>query len=661
MELEELYERALAAEAAYRAGEPIMEDIEFDALMSELERSVDAALDGGEEVRSEVTAFLATPGGGVDDDDADFEHLRPMLSLAKTTEREDLDEWMTGTECEKFLVTPKLDGVAAALHFDGGKLVRLVTRGNGTVGQDVTGGVDQVSGIAKKLPKSFSVEVRGEIVITATGLKEASAARVEAGKSPFANRRNPVAGALRKDQADRDYFVPMQFVAYSIMREEDSVMAEDLAELQKRGFTTVLDLGMGAAVDADVKGVHQALDAIEKFRGDDHEYLIDGAVIVADDPGARPRLGEGSRTPKWARAFKYDTETATATVEHIEIDVGRTGMISFTAVMAEPVRLAGTEVQRASLHNAAHISEMGVAAGAEVEMAKMGDIIPQVLRVVKPGKTPWTPPTECPRCGSPLDTAEVRYYCRNESCAVVPRLTYAAQRDCADWDGVSESLVSRMVDELGVDSIADIYELTEEQISSLSGISSSGPKLHAAIQKGLTVPLERQFTALAIPATGRGLSNNIVAHFGNLDAIRAASVEELAAVEMVGPKKAQLIFHGLHTEAMEETLDRLTKLGIVTTAKERPAAAEGSPFAGKKVLVTGTLPNLGRSDAKEAITNLGGKASGSVSKSVDVFVVADGAGPKKVEKIEALRDNNPNVVLMTGEEFEALAATVAEE
>jgi len=656
VDIEELYQRALAGETAYRAGTPVMEDVEFDALMSALERAVDDA----EDVAPEITSFLSTPGGGVEAADADFEHRRPMLSLAKTTEVSALTEWMTGTESERFLVTPKLDGVAAALHFEAGELIRVVTRGNGTIGQDVTGGVDQVSGIGAKVPKSFSLEVRGEIVISAEGMERASASRVAAGKPAFANRRNPIAGALRKDLADRDYFVPMEFVAYSVVRDEDSVMADDLAELQSYGFTTVLDVGMGAVASTDVAGALEAVKAIEAYRGDDHDYLIDGAVVVADDSGARPRLGEGTRTPKWARAFKYDTETATAVVERIDIDVGRTGMISYTAVMAEPVRLAGTEVQRASLHNAAHILDMGVAVGATVELAKMGDIIPQVIGVVKAGGTPWTPPMDCPRCGSPLDTSEVRYYCRQDSCSTVPRLTYAAKRDCADWDGVSESLISRMVNELGVETIADIYALSEEEISGLSGISSSGPKLYAAIQKGLAIPLERQFTALAIPATGRGLSRNIVSHFRTLEAIRAASVEELAAVEMVGPIKAQLIHDGLHTEVMEETLDRLTELGIVTVARERPAEADGSPLTGKKVLVTGTLPTLGRSDAKEAIINLGGKASGSVSKSVDVFVVADGAGPKKVEKIDQLRAANSNIVMMSPEEFEELAATVAE-
>jgi DNA ligase (NAD+) len=649
-----LLSQLIEAEKAYRAGAPVMSDDEFDELRDQL-----AALGSD---RDDVEAFLNSVAGG--QELGDVPHPIKMLSLGKVTTTEELTKFIDRIGNDVGLViTPKLDGVALAVRYVGGKLDDVVTRGNGEMGTSVIHNADLIADVPTELATDIDIEVRGEVVMTHDDLAIASNNR----GTPFANRRNPIGPTLNQATKDRTYESPMRFVAFSIAGSTNDSLIDDFLTLADLGFMVVGDepkLGPltavfdAAPITADMLMAHIETIGLAMADGD-FDYLLDGAVIAVNERSIRDRLGEGSRIPHWAIAYKFPSETAKGVLDRIENAVGKTGAISYTAVLREPVQLAGTMVERASLHNPAIIAALDVRIGDTVVVTKRNEIIPQIVEVVlserSPDSVPYEPITVCPNCGEPLDFSAARPRCPSPSCSLGSRLASAAGRNGFDWDGVGKIALQKAVDAGLVNDLADVFALDAEGWATLEGITDSSTKIVAIITESLkTTRLDHVLGSLGIRFVNRTFARRLAEHFGTLDAVRAADRDVLLQVDGIGDGRADAIVTDL--AAMAPVLDRLKELGLEPLPMPEVVVADDAPFSGHKVLVTGTLPDgMKRDAAKEAVRSLGGDPAGSVSAKVTRFVVGESAGQAKVDKIEALVASDPDrYQVLTGDEFVAL-------
>lgn len=627
------------AEIAYRDGTPVMSDEEFDARRDYLADNFydhDGVADFADNVASGVLE------GG------DVTHAIPMLSLKKATGKDgELPKWIAKLPVDaQVSVSLKLDGVALSLRYKDGEFVQAVTRGNGRQGFDVTHSIDQIDGIPLWLGYETDIEVRGEVVMTQDNFSRAGENR---GK-PFSNRRNPIGPALGRATKDRDYDVPMTFIAYGIATDATDDLTDDLELLEGLEFYSIARLSE-FTTDHDLIGsLVSDLEAVCK--DPDAEFLCDGVVIAATDKTVRDEMGEGNRAPKWAIAYKFPAVTAVGVLADIETAVGKTGAISYTAVLAEPIAVDGSMVQRASLHNPAHIADNDFRIGDTVTVAKMNDIIPQLLSVdlTKRPTTAriYSPDHNCPSCGEKLDFSNVRPVCHEASCSLVSRLTAAAARSGFDWDGISESLIERAVD-AGANDLADLFAMTADDWAKLPKVTGSAPKIAGTIAKSLTeTALHQVLGALGVRYVRETFARRLADHYGSLEAVRAASLEDLQNVDGVGDGRAEAIHAGL--ARMSDVLDRLVEMGLKPINPTEVEAA-GDALAGHKVLVTGALDGMSRSDVKNAIVANGGKPASSPSKTCTMFVIGDNAGPAKVEKINALAAADSSIQVLSGDEF----------
>ncbi len=653
----ELLAELIEAEKAYRAGAPVMSDDEFDALRDQL-------ADVGQG-REDVDSFLESVAGGVEG--GDVAHATPMLSLDKITTDAELEKFLVSVQPSTVFVSPKLDGVALSVLYRDGALADLVTRGNGREGHSVFHNRDLVAGLPERLevdgaPSPITeLEVRGEVVMTTEDLAEASANR----GTPFANRRNPIGPTLHQATKDRTYRSPMRFVAYSLAAPMGESLADDLAQLSALGFSSVAESPSLADLCSFVEAVDDVLpltavkgtvDAIgESMANTEFDFLLDGAVITADDKATRDRLGETGSKPRWASAFKFPSETAIGVLSHIETALGKTGAISYTAVLEEPVALAGTMVQRASVHNPSIIAKLDLHLGDTVVVTKKNEIIPQIISVDtskrSPEATPYEAPTTCPNCDEPLDFSAGRPKCLSPSCSLASRLTAAAGRNGFDWDGVSGSAIGKAIDAGLAKDLADLFVMQAEDWETLEGITGSASKIADTIHGSLTTTrLDQVLGSLGVRFVNRTFARRLAAHYETLEAVRAASIDGLQVVEGIGEDRATAIHDGL--AELAPVLDRLVDLGLVPLEVEKVEVADGAPFTGHKVLVTGTVEGMNRDAAKEAVRKLGGDPASSVSKKTTIYVVAEGAGPAKVDKIDALVESDPETYQkLTAEEF----------
>lgn len=648
-----LLAQLIDAERAYRSGSPIMSDDEYDVLRDQL-----VALDSD---REDVETFLTSVAGG--QELGDVPHLIKMLSLGKVTTDEELDKFIERVGADTGLViTPKLDGVALAIRYVGGELNDVITRGNGELGTSVIHNVDLVANVPATLPEAIDLEVRGEVVMTHDDMAIASSNR----GTPFANRRNPIGPTLHQATKDRTYESPMRFVAFSIAASQNESLNADLAALDAMGFMSVSKAPKLGSMTKTFNGPNTAASLAKHIAkigvamaDADFDYLLDGAVISVDDRAAREQLGEGSRIPHWAVAFKFPSETAMGVLDRIETAVGKTGAISYTAILEEPIQLAGTSVSRASLHNPAIIAALDVRIGDTVVVTKRNEIIPQIVEVVldkRPADSvPYEAPTTCPRCGEPLDFSAARPRCLSPSCSLGSRLASAASRNGFDWDGVGKIALQKAVDAELVNDLADVFELDAEGWATLEGITDSSTKIVAIITESLkTTRIDHVLGSLGVRMVNRTFARRLAEHFGSLEAIRDASPEVLLQVEGIGELRAEAISTDL--AALAPVLDRLAAMGLEPLPMPVVEVADDAPFSGHKVLVTGTLPDgMKRDAAKEAVRKLGGTPAGSVSPKVTRFVVGESAGQAKVDKIEALVAEDPDrYQVLTGDEFAAL-------
>jgi DNA ligase (NAD+) len=628
-------EEARAAAAAYYDGsDPVMADAEYDSLAGLIAAAKAVHPDWDERGVTTQVAGGASAGGTV-------RHPRRMLSLGKVKTAGELAAFMASIGSRPVVVEPKLDGIAVRAAYENGALALVATRGDGETGDDITARATRNGGIAglpAVIGQGFTGEVRGEVYMSDADFEAANGARTGAGKPAFANPRNATAGTLRNE--DLGYRVPMSFAVYDIeVTAGEPSHKLRMAFAEALGFRPALRLaaGMGEAVCglAEVTSLIGRLQAARPALG----FPIDGAVIKADD-AARAEIGEGSRTPKWAAAWKYAPDTAVTTVRDIEVTVGRTGRLGFRFVI-DPTPVAGSVVTYVTAHNAPWITAADIRAGDKVFVYKAGDVIPRVTTVVagsRPaGSVPWTPPETCPKCGEALDKTSLLWRCHTPSCSIAGALTYWASRDCLDIDSLGEAVCEALAEHLGVESVADLYDLTTDELAALPmGSTPAGgtrllgqataEKITANLEASKAQPLNRVITGLGIRLTGRSVGRWLASSFRTMDALRAATVSQVAAIEGLGDVKGQSITDGLR--ALGPVIDRLAAHGLTMAV---PEAGGAKPLEGRTYVVSGTVPGYTRTTVAETIEALGGKASSSVSKTTTALVTSETATSKAVK------------------------------
>lgn len=681
-------EDAVTASAAYYAdGTSALDDEAYDRLVRGI---ATWEADHPEQVLpGSPTGKVA--GGAVE---GDVPHTVAMLSLDNVFSPEEFTAWTAslarraGHEVERFSVEPKLDGLAVAARYTKGRLERLITRGDGTAGEDVSHAIGTIEGLPVELAEPVTVEVRGEVLMTTAQFEHANEVRTAHGGQPFANPRGASAGSLRA--RERAYTVPMTFFGYGLLAlpGTDTALATRLAdeahsELMARAAAYGINTTATTAVPGSIAGtVTEVLDRVREIAALRAElpFGIDGIVIKADLAVDQRAAGSGSRAPRWAIAYKLPAVEKITRLLEVEWNVGRTGIIAPRAVL-EPVEIDGATITYATLHNPADITRRDLRLGDRVMVHRAGDVIPRVEAPVAHLRTgeeqPIVFPAVCPRCGAGIDTGEQRWRCENgRNCHLVAALSYAAGRDQLDIEGLGHTRVVQLVDAGLVTDLADLFSLTREQLLGLERMGeTSTDNLLAALETAKGRPLARVLCALGIRGTGRSMSRRIARHFATMDHIRAADAEAMRRVEGIGTEKAPSIVAEL--AELAPLIDRLVAAGVNMTepgatppAPEEPATGEqaedtrggaeaaeespGGPLAGMTVVVTGAmtgrLEKLSRNRMNELVEQAGGRSSSSVSRKTTLVVAGEGAGSKRA-KAESL-----GIRLATPEEFAALLA-----
>ncbi|MGW4177854.1 NAD-dependent DNA ligase LigA [Streptomyces rubiginosohelvolus] len=658
---------SVAAAAYYATGESALDDDAYDRLA----RGIAAyEADHPEEVLAASPTGKVAGGAAV----GDVPHTVPMLSLDNVFSAEQFATWTASLErrigrpVTAWSVEPKLDGLAVAARYRDGRFERLITRGDGTAGEDVSHAAGAVVGLPERLAEPVTIEVRGEILMTNAQFDQGNAIRTEHGGAPFANPRNGAAGTLRAK--DRAYRVETTFFAYGALPLPDSgELGETLAELpHSEVLSYVAGLGVHTAAGTDVAPVLAAtveevqarVDAIGSLRAA-LPFGIDGIVIKADLAADQREAGSGTRAPRWAIAYKLPAVEKITRLLSVEWNVGRTGIIAPRAVL-EPVVIDGSTVGYATLHNPADITRRDLRLGDQVMVYKAGDIIPRieapVVHLRTGDETPIDFPENCPQCGSDIDTSEQRWRCtRGRNCRLVASVSYAAGRDQLDIEGLGATRVVQLVDAGLVADFADLFTLEREQLLALDRMGeTSTDNLLAAIETARTRPLSRVFCALGVRGTGRSMSRRIARYFATMDRIVAADVETLQRVDGIGKEKAAAVVAEL--VELAPLIDKLVAAGVSMTepgatpppepgTEEEAAAGAGAeavgdagagstlPLAGMTVVVTGAmsgaLEKLSRNQMNELIERAGGKSSSSISKRTSLLVAGEKAGSKRTK------------------------------
>ncbi|WP_433469353.1 NAD-dependent DNA ligase LigA [Spirillospora sp. CA-128828] len=663
---------AVTASAAYYGeGDSPLDDDDFDRLVRGI-----AAYEAGhpDEVLPDSPTGKVAGGAVV----GDVPHTVPMLSLDNVFSAEGLESWAAGLvrrlgrEVGVWSVEPKLDGLAISARYRGGRLVQLVTRGDGAAGEDVSHGIGMVLGLPGRLAEPVTVELRGEVLMTRAQFEAANGARTGAGGAAFANPRSAAAGSLRAK--DRPYQVEMTFFAYGALPMDgtDDATAARLRELPHSGIMEMV-AGLGADTTASTPvpaitatTIEEARKRVEEIAGlrAELDFGIDGIVIKADAAADQADAGISSRAPRWAIAYKLPAVEKITRLLDVEWNVGRTGVIAPRAVL-EPVEVDGSTVTYATLHNAADIERRGLKLGDHVTVYKAGDVIPRVEAPVVHLRTgeerPIEVPSACPRCGDGIDASQQRWRCaRGRACRAVASVRYAVGRDQLDIEGLGENRIDQLVDAGLISDFADLFTLTHDQVIALERMGeTSTAALLAAIEGAKAKPLNKVFCALGVRGTGRSMSRRIARHFATMDAIRAADAEGFQEVEGVGPERAAILVAEI--AELAPLIDKLVAAGVTMTepgatgpAETAESGASDLPLAGISVVATGSmsgaLDGLSRNQVNELIERAGGKASSSVSARTSLLVAGEKAGSKKA-KAEKL-----GVEVVTPEEFAARVA-----
>ena len=627
----------------YVLDHPEISDAEFDRLMQQL-KDLEAEHPGLITGDSPTQRVGGKPREGF----VKVPHSSPMLSLDNTYSEEELRAWerrvheLSGRKEIDYVCELKLDGMSLALIYEDGKLVRGITRGDGSVGEDVTLNVRTVRSvplsIAKErlkragIPEDF--EVRGELLMPTAAFKKVNEARESKGLATFANPRNFTAGTVRQLDANITAERRMDFFPY--------ILLENGRTYFDRHWKT-LDalLAAGFKVNPNRRLLHAMEEVwvfIQEWEGkrESLPYEIDGIVIKVDRTALQDELGFTGKAPRWAIAYKYAARAGITKLEDIRVQVGRTGKLTPVAMLA-PVLIGGTTVRNATLHNMDEIERLGVKIGDWVQVERGGDVIPKVTKVIDDEQHPrprdlkkFEMPDKCPVCGTRVvrTEGEVDYRCVNANCPAKLRETilHFASRGVMNIDGMGDALVTQLTERGLVNNVADIYKLTKDVLLSLERMGDkSAQNILDEIEHSKQLPLERVIYGLGIRMVGERTAQFLAEHFGSMEELESASVEELQAVNEVGPRIAESIVEFFGIAANRKLVERLREAGLTLTGHKKQ---RGTKLAGKTFVLTGTLAHFTRDEAKKMIEDAGGKVTGSVSKKTDYLVAGTDAGSK---------------------------------
>lgn len=638
----------------YALDAPTITDAEYDRLLRRLEALENMFPDL-------VTEDSPTQrvGGEPLDHFEKVRHETPMLSLGNAFNVHELREFdhrvkrVAGVSQVAYTCELKIDGLAISLRYESGRLKTGATRGDGTIGEDITQNLKTIPAVPLRLREAVDIEVRGEAYMPKQAFIRLNDERKQRGETLFANPRNAAAGSLRqldpRIAAERSLNVFMHGIGRPIGHPIRS-QSELLHYLVHLGFR--VNPGWKR-----VESIEEVLDFVENWqeRRAELDYDIDGIVIKVDDFAVQETLGTTARNPRWAVAYKFPAEEAITVVRGVDVRVGRTGAVTPTAVL-DPVTLAGTTVQRATLHNEDYIQEKDIRIGDHVLVRKAGDIIPEVVKVLADQRSgdevPYRMPKACPECGSELVRLgdEVALRCINPECPAQTRegIIHFASRDAMNIEGLGEKVVTQLFEHGLVRSVADLYELERDELLKLERMGEkSVNNLLLAIERSKRNSVEKLIFGLGIRFVGAKAAQLLAAQFGDLDALRQAGYEHVLAVDGIGSKIAESIVTYFKRPEVTKTIERLRQAGVnfAYTGPNFRQSQGDSPFSGKTVVLTGTLPDWSRKEAAAKIEAFGGKVTGSVSRQTDLVIAGEKAG-SKLEKAKAL-----GIEIWDGERF----------
>ena len=619
----------------YNDDAPEIEDYEYDMMMRRLK-----------ELEEKYPEF-DTPdsptkrvGGKADNSFESVTHTVRMESLQDAFSKEEIFDFSRrvseAVPNARYVVEPKIDGLSVSLEYVDGVFYRGSTRGDGDVGEDVSGNLRVIRNVPLKLKKSLPyIEVRGEVYMPKKSFDRVVDRQLINGEKPFKNPRNAAAGSLRQKDSEVTAGRGLDIFIFNIQQIEGETLnshKQSLDYLRELGFNTIPYYERVDTIEEAFSKVEQ----IGEMRGE-LEFDIDGAVIKVDDFSDREILGSTAKYPKWAIAFKYPPEEKQTRIVDIEITVGRTGKLTPTAVL-EPVHLAGTTVSRATLHNQDFIAQKGVNIGDIITVRKAGDIIPEVLCVnEKHSDGYFVYPTHCPSCNQMLvsEENEVDIRCINPECPaqLLRNLIHFCSRDAMDIEGLGPSIIETFVDNGMIKDISDIYHLNAEDISALDGFqTTSANNIISSVEKSKNNDLGKLIFAFGIRHIGSKAAKLLSDYFKNIDAVMNAEVDDILKIDGFGDVMAQAVYDYFHSQGAVELVSELKEAGVNTESK---TVIKDNRFEGKTFVLTGTLPNLKRSEASKIIESFGGKTSSSVSKKTD-FVLSGEASGSKLDKANAL-------------------------
>jgi DNA ligase (NAD+) len=639
-EIEKLREELRRHEHLYYVlDEPEISDADYDTLMRRLQ-----AIEAEHPELASADSPTQRVGGKPREGFTKVVHSAPLLSLDNALNEGELRDFdrrvreLLDGDSYCYVAELKLDGLSMAAHYTDGVFVQAVTRGDGRVGEDVTENARTIRSLPLRVKtKLANFEARGETVMNRRAFERLNAERDEKGLSRFANPRNAAAGSLRVLEPQITASRRLDYFTYFLLA--DGKPAKDshwdsLEELSRLGFK----------VNEHRRRCHDIESVLEfcakwEERRDELPYEIDGVVVKVDSIPQQRHLGFTAKAPRWAIAYKYPARQATTSVESIEVQVGRTGALTPVAHL-KPVTVSGVTVSRATLHNEDEIDRLGLQIGDEVVIERSGDVIPKVVRVQSQGsyRRPFQMPTSCPVCGGAVtrEEGEAATRCINTNCSarLKESILHFASRGVMNIDGVGDALVDQLVDRGMVDNVADLYDLTVEKLLTLErmGQKSAG-NIIRNIENSKKNPLPRVLNALGIRFVGERTAVFLAEAFGDLDAIASAGLEVLQEAEEVGPRIAESIFKFFREPRNQQLVERLRAAGLqFNFVSKRPT---GGPLRGLTFVLTGSLPNLSRDEAKRLIEAAGGKVSGSVSKKTNYVVAGEEAG-SKLDKAQEL-------------------------
>lgn len=616
---------------------PSVSDSEYDQLLRELIELEDQFPD-----LKTADSPSQRVGGAILDAFEKVEHRTPMLSLGNAFNEEDLRDFdrrvrQAVGDDYSYVCELKIDGLAVSLRYEDGVFAQGATRGDGSIGEDITSNLKTIRSIPLKISEKVSFEVRGEAFMPKGSFEALNKIKDEKGEEPFANPRNAAAGSLRqldpKIAASRN----LDLYLYALADIGDTGIdshSEGLDKLESLGFKTNPERKQCATIEEVIDYVGNWTDQRPNL-----SYDIDGIVIKVNSLEQQKQLGTTAKSPRWAIAFKFPAEEVVTVLKEIELSVGRTGVVTPTAILA-PVRVAGTTVQRASLHNEDLIREKDIKIGDHVVIKKAGDIIPEVVNVLEDKRTgdeqEFHMPTHCPECESDLVRleGEVALRCINPKCPAQIRegLIHFVSRNAMNIDGLGEKVISQLFREKLIEDVADLYRLERDQLLQLERMGEkSADNLLEAIQASKANSLEKLLFGLGIRHVGAKAAKTLAQEFGSIDKLMNLGKEELTNVNEIGDKMADAIVAYFENDEVKELIEELKAAGVNLEYKgPKPVAASevDSYLAGKTIVLTGKIEKLSRNEAKEKIEMLGGKVTGSVSKKTDLVIAGEEAGSK---------------------------------